>query len=322
MKRILLVKTSSLGDVIHNLTVVNDILAHFPQAKIDWVVEESFADILKLHPAIQRIIPVAIRRWRKQLLCRNTWAEITAFKRAVSMKEYDCIIDSQGLIKSAILTKFARGTSFGLGRDSAREPLASTCYDKTYRVARHQHAVIRNRQLVALALGYEKPNDAPDYGITANPDAHHDIVNPYIIGLHGTSRDSKLWPVSHWIALGKALANRKLQLVLPWASEAELQRAKEIARALNNASILPKSSIAQLATIIQQAQVAIGVDTGLSHLAVALNVPTIAIYTDTDSALTGVMGGDRAAAINLGGIAQIPAVDSVLQALEKISTSQ
>ncbi len=320
MNRILIVKTSSLGDVIHHLPVIADIHAYYPNVMFDWVVEESFMDIPTLHPAINQIIPVAVRRWRQHVFNQKTWSEIANFKRLISAQSYDVVIDAQGLLKSAIMTKFAQGKKCGLDKNSAREPLASYFYDKKFNVARNQHAVARNRELAARACGYQIPSTAPNYGITANAATVSDLnlAKPYIIGLHGTSKDSKLWPNSHWIALGKALEKKHLNLVLPWASNAEQQRANNIAASLNNTTVLPKLSIAQLATIIGQSHAAIGVDTGLSHLAAALNIPTIAIYTDTNPALTGVYPGDQAPAINLGGIASVPAVDEILQALKQI----
>ena len=321
MKRILLVKTSSLGDVIHNLPVVNDILQQYPDTKIDWVVEEAFADIPKLHPSVDTIFTVAIRRWRKQVFRKKTWREISIFKQAVSNNRYDLVIDTQGLIKSAIISKCAQGPKYGHDKSSAREPFASCFYDHKYEVLRDQHAVVRNRETAAYACGYGKLNDAPNYGI-GNHSANHfslGLLKPYVIGLHGTSKNSKLWPAKLWIGLAKVLAEQGMHLALPWASEAEHTRANEIAMKLNNVTVLPKCSIAQLASIIGSAHAAIGVDTGLSHLATALDIPTVAIYTDTNPALTGVYPGAGSPAINLGGIAQCPSVAEVIQTLEQVT---
>lgn len=320
MKRILLVKTSSLGDVIHNLPVVSDILQHHPDTEIDWVVEESFADIPALHPAIQRIFTVAMRRWRKQLFNPAIWLEISTFKQTITEKPYDLIIDTQGLLKSALITRYAKGTKHGYDKDSAREPLASYFYDTQHTIAKNQHAVARNRALVAKAIGYASPDTPPDYGITATAIVSINTAKPWVVGLHGTSRDSKLWPITHWQLLAKALNKHQKQLLLPWASNAEKRRADLIAEQNENVTVLPKLSIAELASVIQASQVAVGVDTGLSHLAAALNIPTIALYTDTQPALTGVHPGAFAAGVNLGGINQIPTVDAVLQALQGMTS--
>lgn len=318
MLKLLIVKTSSLGDVVHNLPIINDILSHYPDTEIDWVVEAGFADIPKLHPAVKLVIPVAIRRWRKALFTKNTWAEIKAAKQQISQQQYDIVLDTQGLLKSALLTHWSQGKKHGYDKNSAREPLASYFYDTTHQVSRAEHAVVRNRTLAALALGYAIPSGLPDYGITAAKQSQLALNTLYIVGLHGTSRDSKLWPTECWIALGNKLAELKIDLLLPWASEAELKRAERIASALSNATVLPKLTISQLASIIGQAKATIGVDTGLSHLATALGIPTIAIYTDTNPALTGVYAGAQAPAINLGNIGTIPSVEDVTIALKKI----
>jgi len=319
MRRILLVKTSSLGDVIHNCPVLADIRQHFPEAIVDWVVEESFADIPRMHPVINQVFTVAFRRWRKQLLNPQIWSEIKQFKQLIAQQQYDAVIDSQGLLKSALITRLANGVKHGYDKQSIREPIASRFYDKTYAISYQQHAVRRNRTLAALSLGYAPPADEPDYGLQAKPDLNHLINKPYIVALHGTSRDSKLWPINHWIQFGlnlqKSSKNQILTIALPWSNATELTRAEQVADCLENAVVLPKLSIAEVASVISQAKAAIGVDTGLSHLAAALNIPTIAIYTDTNPALTGVMAS-KSPVINLGNIGEIPSVDNVLAHLD------
>lgn len=326
MQRILIVKTSSLGDVIHCLPVVNDILQHAQQVHIDWVVEESFADIPRLHPQVKNVLTVAMRRWRKALFSKNTWQEISEAKHLIQQNQYDAIIDTQGLLKSALIAKQAYGVKHGYDKNSIREPLASWFYDKTYAISYQQHAMTRNRALAAQSLGYSVPETPPDYGISSKKIQNSGSVthmniglqDRYILALHGTSRESKLWPTENWVNLGKLLAQKNLNLALPWANEAEFKRANEISAQLDNASVLPKLSIAELASVISDAKAAIGVDTGLSHLAAALNIPTIAIYTDTDSALTGVMAGSQTQAINLGSIGAMPSVADVFGSLKKI----
>ncbi|MBC7698769.1 MAG: lipopolysaccharide heptosyltransferase I [Bacteroidia bacterium] len=315
MLKLLIVKTSSLGDVIHNLPIIADILTHHPNIEIDWLIEASFADIPKMHPAVNHVIPIALRRWRKSLFSKKTWQEISHVKHQLASQHYDIVLDTQSLLKSAFITYFTNGNKHGFNKDSAREPLASIFYDIKHQVSRTQQAVALNRALAAKAFAYEMPNTLPVYGIQANTPVNISLNSPYIVGLHGTSRDSKLWPIAQWIDLGNLLAKQQRNLVLPWASEAELQRANQIANTLKNATVLPKLSIAELATIISKAEAAVGVDTGLSHLAAALNLPTIAIYTDTDPALTGVCAGAFAPAINLGGIDQLPTAAEAFQAL-------
>jgi len=316
MPHILIVKTSSLGDVIHHLPVLADIRQHQPDARFDWVVEEGFTEIPALHPAVDRVIPVAIRRWRRTLLSRATWHEIAAFRARLQSTPYDLIIDAQGLLKSAIIARQARGVLHGQNRASAREPLAAAFYDSCHAVPRGQHAVTRNRQLAALALGYTLADAPPDYGIVA-PQRTLPMTLPgrYLVGLHATSRDSKRWPDGHWTALCRALAEQGFALLLPWGSREERARAEQISAGAPNALVLPQLSLSELATLLAGATAAVGVDTGLVHLAAALGVTTVAIYTDTDPALTGVCAG-RGIAVNLGGIGQIPQPLEVMAALD------
>ncbi len=318
MPRLLIVKTSSLGDVIHNLPLIADLHVHVPGLEIDWVVEENFADIPALHPGVAEVIPVAIRRWRKRLFSRATRAEISTFRKKLANQHYDWVLDTQGLLKSAVIAAGAKGVRHGQDSNSAREPLASLFYQHRHAVARGQHAVTRNRQLAAYALGYVLDEAPPDYGIPRAKDRYPGLPQQYVVGLHGTSRDSKLWPVAQWIVLGNTLAGRDLPLILPWGNEAEHLRAGQIAAAVPHAVVLPRLRLADIATVLSGAKAAVGVDTGLIHLAVALDVPTVAIYTDTDPALTGVLGGRGVRYVNLGGVTQNPLPDQVLAALTQV----
>ena len=315
MLQILLVKTSSMGDVIHNLPVVADILAHYPQAKFDWMVEEGFAEIPRLHPEVRNIIPVAVRRWRKSIFSRSTWREIGDLKTHLKHTHYDAIIDTQGLLKSAIMANFAQGETHGMDYDSDREPLASLFYSHKYPVARNQHAVQRNRALAAQALKYPIPQSFPDYGLGNLTSQQNNLELPhhYVVFLHGTSRDSKLWPASHWIALAEKLIQFNLQVLLPWSNPSEEIRAKDIAAQSSNVQVLPKLKLTALAGILANSKLNIGVDTGLMHLSTALNKPSIAIYTDTNPEFTGVLPSIENMAINIGGKAQIPSADDVFR---------
>jgi heptosyltransferase-1 len=318
MPRLLIVKTTSLGDVIHNLPVINDIRTLLPEIRIDWVVEESFADIPRLHPTVDTVLTVAMRRWRKQVFSVNTWHEVSTLKQQIQSQTYDFVLDTQGLLKSALITRLANAPRHGYAAKSAREPLASYFYDVRHIVSKDQHAVARIRQLAAQALGYALPRSLPDYGIEASAhEADLELPARYIVGLHGTSRDSKLWPVEHWIALGKYFSGKGLSLVLPWGSQAEYERATHIAVNTPQTIVLPRMRLQALASIIASAQAAIGVDTGLMHLAVALKKPSIAIYTDTDPKLTGIYPCEDVAGINLGGKQQIPSVVTVIDCLNK-----
>ena len=314
--RILIVKTSSLGDVIHNLPVVSDIKRHFPDAVIDWCVEESFAAIPQLHPGVGQIIPAALRRWRKQLFSAATWREIGRFRRTIQSGAYDAIVDTQGLLKSAVLARRARGPLSGYAADSAREPIAARFYDRHFSIAKDQHAVVRNRQLAAAALDY-RLEGAPDYGIAAAPAGFDWLpAAPYVVFLTATSRDDKLWPEVHWQTLGQHLHTQGYTAVLPGGSSIERERATRLAAAIPGAMAAPPMTIPQLAALLAGSKAAIGVDTGLTHLAVGLKVPTVALYTATDPGLTGVLGAGFYR--NLGGKAQTPSPQAVLAELQAV----
>jgi lipopolysaccharide heptosyltransferase I len=313
---IILIKTSSMGDVLHNLPVVTDILHHFPVAKIDWVVEGNFAALPALHPGIRQVVPVAVRRWRK-----SWWRarrEIRASCQALRTSHYDFAVDTQGLLKSALITRCINAARCGLDWKSTREPLASLLYDRTFFVEKNQHAVERNRQLVAQALGYSL-DSAADYGIIAPdvtltwcPDA------PYAVLLHATSRDDKLWDEHNWIELGRHLSDAGLCAILPWGSALERKRSERLSAAISNAICAPHIDLRDAAALLGRARVVIGVDTGMSHLAAALGVPTIGIYTATDPGLTGLYAGSKV--VNLGGAGSPPDVDTVLAELALIGT--
>ncbi len=308
-----------MGDIIHCLPIIADILTHFPTANIDWVVEEGFADIVKLHPSIRSVIPVAIRRWRKHLFARATWQEIAVFSKQLKKQHYDVILDSQSLIKSAMLANLANGTRHGQNHRCAREPLAALFYHRTYMVTRQQHALEQNRALAAQVFAYDNPISAPDYGLSLPQNAlEMQLPEKFVMAFHATSRDSKLWPNNHWVNLSQQLHKQGLAIVLPWANATELARAQAIASEVPHAVILPKSNLNTLAHITAKATAAIGVDTGLMHLAVALNIPTIAIYTDTFPALNGAYAGNQSRAINLGGKGTVPSVDEVLSSLSDL----
>jgi heptosyltransferase-1 len=309
--RILLVKTSSLGDVIHNLPVVSDLLRTFPAAEIDWCVEESFAEIPRLHPGVREIFPVALRRWRTALTQRRTWQEIGAFRAKLGSTLYDIVLDSQGLLKSALIAGQARGVRCGYAAEAAREPWAARFYDFTFVIPRNIHAVQRNRWLAAAALDY--PVDLPlAYGIAAPEMAAGWLPEGrYAVLFSATSRDDKLWPEANWIALARALTQRGLTPVLPGGSLIERQRAERIAAGAPGAVLAPPLNLRDMAGLIVRAALAVGVDTGLAHLAAALSVPVIALYISTDPALTGVYGTGFVR--NLGAAGRSPTVGEVLR---------
>jgi len=252
------------------------------------------------------VIPVRLREWRRHWWRASAWRELAAFRADLRSSPYDAVVDTQSLLKSALIASWAQGERHGMDRASAREPLASLLYGRRHSVPRGMHAVERNRLLAAAALGYEL--DLPlDYGLTAidgEPPA------PYAVLLTMTSRADKLWPEENWIALGRNLGMRA---ILPWGSEAERARAGRIAAALPEAEVPPRMTLPQLARLFGRAQRVVGVDTGLTHLAAALGARTVGIYCGSDPKLVGIYGAARAT--NVGALGRTPTVADVLQAL-------
>ncbi len=313
---ILIVKTTSLGDVVHALPIVSDIRALSSAARIDWVVEQPFADVARLHDGVANVIPVAIRRWRRALWRASVRAEIASCVRRLRQQRYDAIIDAQGLFKSALIAAAAHGKRYGLDFRSSREPLAFF-YDQAFRVPWTLHAVERNRMLAAQALGYRVPAHC-NYGIGVEPRTFDWLgERRYAVLLHATSADSKLWTERNWIVLGAALAALGIAVVLPWGSVAERDRSERIASLLADAIVPPALTLRDLAGLFAGAYAIVGVDTGLTHLAAALGTPTVGVYCATDPAATGLYGCARAG--NLGGVGRAPEPMEVLNEVRRLA---
>lgn len=315
--QILLIKTSSLGDVVHNLPVVSDIRRHLEGVAIDWVVEKSFAAIPALHPGVRNVIPLELRRWRSTWLSASTRAEWRAFVRQLQSRAYEAVIDTQGLLKSAVVARFACSSDrVGLDWHSAREPLRPF-YHRTFRVPWDMHAVERNRRLAALAFGY-RAEGPPDYGVEVPPPTASWLSRGrYAVLLHATSHPRKLWPERCWIELGEELLRSHVVPVLPWGSAEEEERARRLAQRLPpGACVAPRLALGELAAVLAGARAVVGVDTGLTHLAAALHVPCVGVYGATDPRATGLYAGPWAANLGTGGM--FPSVREVMDALERL----
>jgi heptosyltransferase-1 len=288
--RVLLIKTSSLGDVIHTLPALTDAARAIPGIQFDWVVEEGFAEIPLWHPAVAQVIPVALRRWRKNLWQTLRSGEWAAFKQRLQSTDYDLVIDAQGLLKSALLTRYAKAPVAGLDRQSAREPLASRFYDRPQAVAWGQHAVQRVRQLFAQALGYPLPAGVGDYGLSRARLAGDAVAAPYVLFLHGTTWATKHWPEAYWRQLAERLNGQGQAVQLPWGNAEEQARAERLAQGLEHVTVLPKLNLAGVAKVVAGARACVAVDTGLGHLAAALDVPTLSLYGPTNPGFTGAYG--------------------------------
>jgi heptosyltransferase I len=290
--KLLLIKTSSLGDVFHTFPALTEAQQYFPDLEVTWVVEEGFAAMAGWHPAVKQVIPVAWRRWRKSLLAKDTRAEMKAFRAAMHAVQPDLILDAQGLIKSGVMTAFAKGPrKAGLDRQSARENLACFAYNETYAVPFGSHAIWRVRQLFAQALCYPLgAEDAFSYGLDKSRWQRPAVDGDYLVFLHGTTWITKLWPEVHWQALVRTAAAAGYKVLLPWGNEEEYARALRIASVDGAAEVLPKMGLSALNAYLCFAAGVVGVDTGLSHVVAGLEVPSVAIYGATDASLTGVLG--------------------------------
>ncbi len=290
--KVLIVKTSSLGDVIHTLPAVTDAAASMPGIQFDWVVEEGFAEISDCHPAVNRVIPIALRCWRKGWKAAFSSGEIQAFLQALRLECYDLIIDAQGLMfKSALVAMLAKGSRAGYDRRSARDPWVASTYKYRYSISREQHAIARVRQLFAQALNYTLPETAPEYGLSGIQIGGGQVANrPYSVFLHGTTWPSKHWPECYWAELITLATQQGLNVHLPWGGSEERARAERLAADNPAVQILPQMNLTTLMQELRGAVGVIGLDSGLSHLAAALAVPGVTIYGATRTDLTGVIG--------------------------------
>jgi heptosyltransferase I len=331
--RLLLVKTTSLGDIVHMLPAVSDAAAAIPGLAVDWVVEAPFAPIAHMHPAVKRVLPVAIRKWRRHLFQSSTWHEINLFKKAARQTHYDLVLDAQGLIKSAWVCMQAHGPRAGLNWVSAKEPLASLAYQHKYFVPKGLHAIERNRLLMASALGYELPNTFGDktqfskaaisYGISA-PKLVKQEEGSQIFCFHGSARPEKCWPEQHWISLGKELQQQGHTVIFPSGNAAEHQRAQRITQAIGLSGLswpaskaLAPMPLDQLIPMLGQARAVVGVDTGLMHLSAALKRPGVGLYIATDPAQFGALADAHGPMIVNLNQKDSQSVPQVVQALTK-----
>jgi len=310
MREILFIKTSSLGDVIHHMPAVTDARKHLPDARFSWAVEEAFVPLARLHPAINEVIPVPFRRWRRNILRWTAWRDLNRFKQVLRAAPYDAIIDTQGLFRTGVIAKVANGKRHGYERGSVRERFAAMFYDLRHVVPRDMHAITRNRLLTGLALGYE-PEGEPDFGLDRAV-LSGVTRTPYAILLHATAQRSKEWPIERWQALARTL-EQDINLLVPYGSERERVRAELIAAKLKRTTVPIHRSLDDMARMIAGASYVVGVDTGILHLAAAIGVPLIGIFCGSKPQLTGPRGAGPIAV--LGDDTRKPEVGEVLAAV-------
>jgi heptosyltransferase I len=322
MAEILFIKTSSLGDVVHHMPAVTDARRHRPDSRLSWVVEEAYAPLARLHPGVDAVIPVASRRWRARLHQPATWREIASFRHTVRDRVYEAAVDTQGLLRTALIAFAVRGTRHGYDRASIREPLACLFYDVRHKVEWGVHAIRRNRMLCGLALGYE-PSSPLDFGLNRAAIARKagNPGNPgrdYAVLVHATAQPAKQWTDAHWIAVARGVRERGLDVVLPWGGEAERARSEAIAAASPDRidRVPERRPLDEVAALIAAASLVVGVDTGLVHVAAALGVPLVAIFIGSEPGLTGPMGAGPIEIV--GGKGAAPGPADVLRALDRV----
>ena len=290
--KVLVIKTSSMGDILHTLPAITDAYKTIPDVEFDWVIEEAFTEIPTWHQSIHNVIPFAWRRWRKNILTLPFNPEWRQFRKTLQQQKYDFVIDAQGLIKSAIATKMAHGIRCGFDRKSVREPLASLVYHKKFQVEKSQHAITRIRELFALTLNYSFDKNQIDYGIKA-PSLKTNLPKNYSVFVVNTSRKNKQWAIKNWRKLLEKMQAQKQTVIIPEGYKHEKQSIQAITSGFNNVIILPHGNLTTVFNLLANAQAIVSVDTGLAHLAAALNKPNITLYGPTDEHLIGTVGKNQ-----------------------------
>ncbi len=294
VRRLLVVKTSSMGDVVHTLPAVSDLLQARPDMEVHWLVEKAFAPIASMHGGVHKVWPMAWRRWRKRLWNAGVWQEMKELCHALQACRFDAVIDFQGLLKSALWARQAHAPVWGYNRASAREGAASWFYHQSFAVPKNAHAVWRSRSLMACAMNLPTPSAAPDFGLrpleSYESSTAWKVAAPYGVLIPGASRAEKFWPAAHWQLVRQWMLEQGLHCVILWGREPELELARAIASQVPEVLIPPFLSVADMGPLLAGSQFTVGLDTGFTHLSAALGVPTLGIYCDHEPGLAGVTG--------------------------------
>ena len=338
MTRVLIIKTSSMGDIVHNMPVIADIRHAFPDHVIDWVVEEAYVDLVRMTRGVERVLPVALRRWRVQPHRRTVHDERRAFGDLLRSERYDVVLDTQGLLKSAFIARRARvtrgGYRAGFSYALVREGLARMFYDRGYAVDPQLHAIERMRSLAAQALGYAGATLGPprfELDVPAGPlpwlaeNVATRAVAPYVVLLHATARAEKAWPAERWLGLVEAICAAGMTPVLPSGNATERGAAESLANEARTEGtcrpvVAPALSLVEAATLLRDATAVVGVDTGLLHLAAALGTPTVGLFGATPRWRYAPYWSTRA--INLGSFGELgaqPGLGAVVDAMREMT---
>lgn len=293
MKRVLIIKMSSMGDIIHTLPALSDAQKAYPDLQFDWLVEPGFAEIPRWHPAVGQVLLAPLRQWRKAPWTVLRDPAFIALRTFFKQTHYDAIIDAQGLVKSVCMAMLARGQRYGLNFRSAREGIVSFLYHRAFEVSWELHAVERMRLLFSQALSYPLECKPACYGIDKGRLPQAEWPANSLVFLHGTTWATKHWPFEYWVRLATIASEKKYTVLLPWGTPAEQARAKAIQAAVQQPLkpvVLPKLSLAEITALLTHVKGAVAVDTGLGHIAAAMGTPTVSLYGPTDPALTGAQG--------------------------------
>ena len=294
--RALLVKLTSMGDLIHTLPAITDAQKANPDLSFDWVADEGFHEVALWHPAVNQVIKSAHRRWKNDIVGSWKSGELHKFYRELHQYPYDIVLDAQNNIKSAVITRLASNKAHGLDKQSVREAFSHLAYKHHYSLSKDLHAVTRLRQYFAKVFRYNMPDTEPDYAIDTStlPKPTLDLPEKFVVFVHLASWTTKLWPTDNWArAIEKALA-AGYDVVMPSGSDEEVRRGQELAKGSSRVVALPRLSLSEVAWIINQAQGIVSCDTGLCHMAAALDKPTVSFYGPTNVELVGAMGSKQA----------------------------
>ena len=294
MKRVLLIKLTSMGDLIHALPALSDAVRAYPQLEFDWAIDENFQEIATWHSAVEGVVATNHREWREALVHPSTLGSVLSVISRLKATRYDLVIDGQGNFKTALLSLFANGPRAGFDRHSVREWVAHLAYQRRYAVTKSAHAIERLRRLFAGALGYPIPESPPDFGIRIDRliRPQIDLPREYLVFVHNASWKTKLWPEAHWADLIAKSVQAGFSVLLPWGNDQEEARARRLA--INSSvQVLPRLSLSEMGYVLARARACVCMDTGLSHLAAALNTPSITLYGSTDSGLIGASGASQ-----------------------------
>ena len=295
--RVLIIKLTSMGDLMHALPAISDAAKAIPNIEFDWVVDQAFADVPLWHPNVKRVIKTAHRQWRKQPISAWRNGRLSNFYRQLNEQDYDAVIDLQSNLKSAFVSWLSKGDVHGLDKDCCREKPAHWAYKYRYTVNTKQHSIEKMRELMAQALNYDLPDQPADYGVDLSvyplPKLGFELPKKYLLFVHNASWLTKLWSLSSWQALVNKAAEHGYSVLLPCGNDEEFQRAQQIANVNPQAFALPRLSLNDIAAITYHAKGAVCSDTGLAHLAAVEGLPAVTIYGATDTKLIGTYGKNQ-----------------------------